>query len=404
MIIKNTYSHFKFLIFIVFVAVAILSFSFLAVGTVFADGDSGPGDGSGADADAAGAFGGCEGNVGQTCYSSYNSCSQRTSGTIDCSGNCSVSSAPPNPSGYGNTCYSSSNSCGQRNSGTIQCNGSCSASTPSNPSGYGNTCYSSYNSCGQRNSGTIQCNGSCSASTPSNPSGYGNTCYSSANACGQTSAGAIQCNGSCSASTPSNPSGYGNSCQSAANSCGQTNSGTIQCNGSCSASTPAESGCVPTPPSFSTNKPEVILGQSATLTWSCSNSTSSSGSNFSTGGATSGSVQVSPTIDTQFIVVCSNGGQASVDVSVFWPVLDISADPDKVKPGDTSLITWSTLGDDDILSCSVTGPNFSATGEDGSQVTAPIVEESTYTLTCQTTRNIRTENTTVTLTPSFEEF
>ncbi|MCX6750468.1 MAG: hypothetical protein NTZ83_03350, partial [Candidatus Pacearchaeota archaeon] len=74
----------------------------------------------------------CAANYGQTCYGPYNSCNQRTAGTYLCSGACSVTTAPANPSGYGNTCYSAYNSCNQRNSGTIGCSGTCSATVPAN--------------------------------------------------------------------------------------------------------------------------------------------------------------------------------------------------------------------------------------------------------------------------------
>ena len=162
----------------------------------------------------------------------------------------------------------------------------------------------------------------------------------------------------------------------------------------------------PTPPSpsLSSSNASIIGGNSATLTFSCVDSTSSSGVNFSTGGAPSGTVVVSPLVTTQFIVICSNGGQNFVNVNVFWPVLDISANPTRVKSGNVSLITWSTLGDDDILSCTVSGPNFFASGKSGSKTTAPITEESTYTLTCPTTENTMSESATVTLVPAFEEF
>lgn len=192
------------------------------------------------------------------------------------------------------------------------------------------------------------------------------------------------------------------------------NSGCNEPGGCPTPSDPQDSQPPPPPPqspSFSGNggsgpggNISIIGGNSATLTFACVDSTSSSGVNFSTGGAPSGSVVVSPVISTQFTVICSNGGQNFVNVNVFWPVLNISANPTRVKAENVSLITWSTLGDDDILSCSVSGPNFFASGKSGSKVTAPITEESTYTLTCPTTENTLSVDATVKLVPAFEEF
>jgi hypothetical protein len=51
---------------------------------------------------------------------------------------------------------------------------------------------------------------------------------------------------------------------------------------------------------------KITLGDSSTLTWSCSpNATTSSGLGFNTGGALSGSVSVSPTVNTTYTLICS---------------------------------------------------------------------------------------------------
>src|SRR5680860_854854 len=105
----------------------------------------------------------CAANSGNTCYSSYNSCNQRTAGTTNCSGTCSVTTAPANPSIYNKACTSPANSCGQTTSGTTNCSGVCSVTTaPANPSIYNKACTSPANSCGQTTSGTTNCSGVCS--------------------------------------------------------------------------------------------------------------------------------------------------------------------------------------------------------------------------------------------------
>lgn len=144
-------------------------------------------------------------------------------------------------------------------------------------------------------------------------------------------------------------------------------------------------------------------GDSATLTWSCPSAynTSSSGTNFSTGGALSGSTSVSPTSNTTYTIVCNDSGSSGqVAVTVLNPVLSISASPTRVRQGNASTITWSAS---EVDSCSVSGPSFSASGLSGSQSSGAIQNESTYTLTCSTEGGDESASVTVTLAPSFEE-
>lgn len=147
--------------------------------------------------------------------------------------------------------------------------------------------------------------------------------------------------------------------------------------------------------SFSINE-----GDTVTLEWSCVNSDSSSGVNFSTGGAVSGGSEEQPTDDVSYTLVCSNGGQATVNVTVLHPELSITAVPRLVRPGDTSTITWSTTNTN---SCTVTGPNFNKTGLSGSQSSGPITHQSTYVLTCQTDAGPTSESVTVNVTPTIIE-
>ncbi|GEM_PF-2515220 len=143
-------------------------------------------------------------------------------------------------------------------------------------------------------------------------------------------------------------------------------------------------------------------GGAVTMSFACVNSTSSSGLNFSTGGAAEGSVSINPLDTTTYTVVCSNGGRSSVDVTVLHPVLEITADPIQVRSGRESLITWSATVVD---SCNVTGTNgFSATGLSGSQPSNPITLQSIFTLTCENVAGTLSKNVTVYLIPEFREF
>ncbi len=75
---------------------------------------------------------------------------------------------------------------------------------------------------------------------------------------------------------------------------------------------------VPVAANLVANPSTVTTGQpSSILTWSSTGATSCTGTNLSTGGAISGSVTVSPTVDTLYTVTCSNAtqtGQKSVYV------------------------------------------------------------------------------------------
>jgi len=66
---------------------------------------------------------------------------------------------------------------------------------------------------------------------------------------------------------------------------------------------------------LSANPTSIVSGNSSALTWSSANATSCTGTNFSTGGATSGTVSVSPSTTTTYSVVCSGAGGTSAPVN-----------------------------------------------------------------------------------------
>jgi hypothetical protein len=98
---------------------------------------------------------------------------------------------------------------------------------------------------------------------------------------------------------------YGSSCSSETRTCS---------NGSLSGSYQYQYCAVDNPPptcSVSVSPTSMVQGQSSTLSWSSSNATSCIGTNFSTGGATSGSVSVSPSAPTTYTAACTASGTGS---------------------------------------------------------------------------------------------
>ena len=164
----------------------------------------------------------------------------------------------------------------------------------------------------------------------------------------------------------------------------------------------------PTPPVVTITPPggtpgptaTVIVGETVTITWSCpAPNTSSSGVNFSTGGAVSGSTGVVVTTDTTYTT-----SEASVNAIAIDPNISLVADKSRVRINGTAVLTWSASG---VTSCSLSGPGTtdSATAVSGSiasrdKTTAAITGQSTYTLTCQTELTPVSTSVTVLLIPN----
>lgn len=184
------------------------------------------------------------------CQSYSNACGYYNTGVIQCNtGVCSAPAPPPRTytsttiykAPYGNACFSAFNSCNQRNSGTITCTGECSATVPPNPAIYGTPCVSPANACGMTTPGVYNCVGVCSATVA--PPVTSVPCTSEPNSCGDTNTGTISCGLPCSAVKPAERPLYGTACTSAPNNCGQTTTGTINCLGVCNAVTPSNATC-----------------------------------------------------------------------------------------------------------------------------------------------------------------
>lgn len=146
----------------------------------------------------------------------------------------------------------------------------------------------------------------------------------------------------------------------------------------------------------------INAGSSSTCTWNC-DGTSTAGLGFSTGGALSGSVSVSPSVTTTYTVQCidpEGTSETPTTVTVNHPALTISANPTRVRSGNASTITWSAT---QVTSCAISGPGFSGSGLSGSQSTGALNTQSVYTLTCQSVGGVKSASVTVSITPSQTE-
>lgn len=155
--------------------------------------------------------------------------------------------------------------------------------------------------------------------------------------------------------------------------------------------------------SLSVTPVSIALSQPATLSWSSSNATSCTGSGFSTGGATSGTKPVSPSVTTPYGVTCTNAaGSASASqiLTVVQPNATITASPSRVRAGGTSTISWTST---DVNACRVSGPDLLVTSKTGSK-TVTVNTQSTYTITCTTTGQPVTDSVIVDVTPGFVNF
>jgi len=224
------------------------------------------------------------------------------------------------------------------------------------------------------------------------------------------------------------------------------------------------SGWSPYSVNMSPNAPTVLLtassdrvtnGQSSTLTWSSANATACTGTNFSTGGATTNTspgVSVSPTQTTTYTVTCTGqgnqeasdsktvtytctsvnqcsgsnvvnsctgaivqnctyqcGGGACISPPAMQVIGALEARPSLVLEGDTTHLFWN-IDNADASTCSVTDSHnvtvstgAASSGEDGIE-TAPIESQTVFTLTCTgEDGQLFTDTTTVSVVPVFLE-
>lgn len=113
-------------------------------------------------------------------------------------------------------------------------------------------------------------------------------------------------------------------------------------------------------------------GSSAALTWSSTNASSCTGTNFSTGNATSGTVSISPTSNTTYSLTCGTASDSeTVTVASSYPNLTAGSIPIILVPAGTPITLSSTISNTGLAS---TGSGFytlfqKATSQSGANTT-----------------------------------
>lgn len=164
--------------------------------------------------------------------------------------------------------------------------------------------------------------------------------------------------------------------------------------------TVTDNGLPPTV-ALSASPTSIVNGNSSTLTWSSSNATSCTGTGFSTGGAISGSVIVSPSVTTTYNLSCTgsggtNAGSATVTVSPApSPTASLTAAPSSMGAGGAGTVTWSSAN---TTSC--TGTNFSTGGATSGTVLVSPLTTTTYSLTCTGTGGSVSKTDSITIVPA----
>jgi trimeric autotransporter adhesin len=155
--------------------------------------------------------------------------------------------------------------------------------------------------------------------------------------------------------------------------------------------------------SFSASPSTVKSGSAVTLAWSANNVTA-----CTAGGAWSGSKAVSGTQSTStltanatYSLTCTgSGGSAtqaatvSITSAAPAPTVTFTANPSTVASGHSSTLTWSSTS---ATACTASGGWSGAKAINGSQATAPLTANATYTLSCTGTGGTAAQSATVTV-------
>ena len=174
--------------------------------------------------------------------------------------------------------------------------------------------------------------------------------------------------------------------------------------------------CAPTA-LLSANPSTIDQGESSTLAWSSANATSCNAvGGFSTGGATSGSVLVSPSVTSNYQISCTGpGGSVNsgiATVTVLIPTVSITATPDRVLSGGSATVSWSASS---VNTCTITrnGTTWQTLTASPSRTvsgSAPdtITTQTTYAISCTNNASASavaaTASKIVNIVQSFEEF
>lgn len=166
----------------------------------------------------------------------------------------------------------------------------------------------------------------------------------------------------------------------------------------------------PVPVATLTNNGPIVSGSSATLTYSCTNSTSASISGIGSVTPVSGGTRSTGALsaNTNYQLTCTGTGGSDNDattVSVTNPTVDLSVSPDRVNSGGSVNITWTSAQCTNVVvtrngSTISTGVlNQAAPGLVANNITS----QTTFVASCPESPSA-TETIIVNLVPVFEEF
>lgn len=133
---------------------------------------------------------------------------------------------------------------------------------------------------------------------------------------------------------------------------------------------------------FGVSPAATTAGQSSTITWTSSYAASCTGTGFSTGSATSGSLVVNPIVTTTYSISCTGPGGGSGTFSktvTVTPAVSISANPNPITQGSNSLLTWSSTG---AVSCSGGGFNTGGLTSGSVNLVNPPLGPNLYSINC----------------------
>ena len=148
----------------------------------------------------------------------------------------------------------------------------------------------------------------------------------------------------------------------------------------------------------------VTTGATTALTWSSTNATSCTASGGWTGAkATSGTeTSAALTANASFTLTCSGSGgsgSASTSVTVTAPVLPtvtLTATPPSVTTGSSTNLTWSSTN---ATTCTASGGWTGTKATSGSEVSAALVANTSFTLACTGAGGTASASASVTVTP-----
>ncbi len=133
--------------------------------------------------------------------------------------------------------------------------------------------------------------------------------------------------------------------------------------------------------------PRVEIGGEATIQWSCPGSTHSGAVGFSTNGAESGQVTITPKETLTYELQCNNGTRASCTIVVGAPRADIAVSPLSVNLGGRARLYWTSEG---VASCTIRGAGMVETGTSGAATTPAIYDRTEFTIECVTSAGATT--------------